>query len=94
MKWIFAQAQIKMILLMGVRDEYLQQRLVSLDASSTLNTFEATRATASQLLAVPSQLYARSPYKRNQCCKKTTLQQPTDQQAFTNASLLMLLKAA
>lgn len=88
-----AETQIKMILLMGVRDEDLLQRRVSLAALLTLSTFvtccrsyEATRATASQILAAPSQLYARSSYKRNQRCKKTTPQQSTTQQAFAKAS--------
>ncbi|XP_069986299.1 uncharacterized protein [Penaeus vannamei] len=68
-----AATQLKMILLMGVREEELVQRLVSLDSQASLDnfvtccrTFESSRAAASAIVAAPSQLNILSSYKRNQ----------------------------
>lgn len=73
-----AAAQIKMILLMGIREEELVQRLVSLDSHTSLDdfvtccrTFESSRAAASAISAAPSQLNVVSTYKRNQRRQKT-----------------------
>ncbi|ROT78807.1 hypothetical protein C7M84_002466 [Penaeus vannamei] len=74
-----AATQLKMILLMGVREEELVQRLVSLDSQASLDdfvtccrTFESSRAAASAIVAAPSQLNILSSYKRNQRRQKMT----------------------
>jgi len=68
-----AEAQLKMILLMGVKDEELVQRLISLHADASLQemvtcyrSFEATKDAASAIHSSPSQLCAVSSYKRKQ----------------------------
>lgn len=68
-----AAAQLKMILLMGMYEKELVQRLVSLDNHSSLDdfvtccrSFESSRATASDIFAAPSQLILSSFDKRNQ----------------------------
>lgn len=67
-----SETQLKMVLLMGVRDEELVQRLLSLQAGSSLQDFvtccrsyEAAKSTASAIHASPGQLYAVSSYKKN-----------------------------
>ncbi|XP_069978514.1 uncharacterized protein [Penaeus vannamei] len=74
-----AATQLKMILLMGVCEEELVQRLVSLDSQASLDdfvtccrTFESSRAAASAIVAAPSQLNILSSYKRNQHRQKMT----------------------
>ena len=77
--------QLKMILLMGVRDEDLLQKLLTLDATSSLTDFvtccrsyEATREVASAIHSSPSQVHAVSTYKKNQRQqKKASPTQPT-----------------
>ena len=73
-----AETQLKMVLLMGVRDEDLVQRLIALDSSATLQEFvtccrsyEAARATASAIHSSPSQMCAVSAYKRQKRSEKT-----------------------
>ncbi|ROT75496.1 hypothetical protein C7M84_005966 [Penaeus vannamei] len=74
-----AATQLKMILLMGVREEELVQRLVSPDSQASLDdfitccrTFESSSAAASAIVAAPSQLNILSSYKRNQRRQKMT----------------------
>ena len=62
-----------MVILMGVRDQELVQRLISLDTAASLQefvtccrSFEAARTTASAIHASPSQLRIISSYKKNQ----------------------------
>ncbi|KAG0724288.1 hypothetical protein GWK47_040884 [Chionoecetes opilio] len=73
-----AEIQLKMVLLMGVRDEELIQRLISLDTGASLQdvvtccrSFEATRHTASAIYSSPSQLRAMSTYKKGRRHDKT-----------------------
>lgn len=68
-----AETQIKMVILMGVRDEQLVQKLISLDSNASLQdvitccrSYEATRATASAIHSSPSQMCAVSAYKKQQ----------------------------
>ncbi|ROT64584.1 hypothetical protein C7M84_017473 [Penaeus vannamei] len=64
-----ATTQLKMILLLGVREE----ELASLDDFVTCcRTFESSRAAASAIVAAPSQLNILSSYKRNQRRQKMT----------------------
>nr|XP_027213220.1 uncharacterized protein LOC113806302 [Penaeus vannamei] len=74
-----AATQIKMILLLGVREEEFVQCLVSLDSQASLDdfvtccrTFESSRAAASAIVAAPSQLNILSSYNRNQRRQKLT----------------------
>ncbi|KAK4320506.1 hypothetical protein Pmani_008668 [Petrolisthes manimaculis] len=96
-----------MVLLMGVKNEELVQRIISLNAGSTLQEFvnccrayEATKMTASVIHAMPSQLKAVSTYKKNQRHEKKAYSQQTytDNTPLTNASTknaqMPLLKAA
>ncbi|KAG0715202.1 hypothetical protein GWK47_001358 [Chionoecetes opilio] len=73
-----AEIQLKMVLLMGVRDEELIQRLISLDTGASLQdvvtccrSFEVTRHTASVIYSSPSQLRAMSTYKKGRRHDKT-----------------------
>ncbi|KAG0697957.1 hypothetical protein GWK47_026177 [Chionoecetes opilio] len=66
-----AEIQLKMVFLMGVRDEELIQRLISLDTGASLldvvtccRSLEATCKTASAIHSSPSQLRAMSTYKK------------------------------
>lgn len=66
-----AETQLKMVLLMGIRDEELVQRLLSLDTGAPLQdlvtlcrSYEAARNTASAIQSSPSQLCAISAYKK------------------------------
>jgi len=68
-----AEAQLKMILLMGVKNEELVQHLISMHADASLQemvtccrSFEATKDAASAIHSSPSQLCAVSSYKRKQ----------------------------
>ena len=72
------ETQLKMVILMGVRDEELVQKLISLDATASLQdvvntcrSYEATRTAASAIRAPPSQLCATSTYKKQKGHKKT-----------------------
>lgn len=73
-----AGTQLKMVILMGVRDEELIQRLISLDASALLQdivnhcrSYESTHTTASAIHAFPSQMYVVSSYKHQKRWKRT-----------------------
>ncbi|XP_064083925.1 uncharacterized protein K02A2.6-like [Macrobrachium nipponense] len=75
-----------MVILMGVRDEELIQRLIPLQPSSTLaefvtccRSYESTRATASAIASAPSQVNAVSTYKKNQRLQKRTSHRSPDQ---------------
>ena len=66
------ETQLKMIILMGVRDEELTQRLISLDTTSSLRdvvatcrSYEAARSATSAIRAPPTQLCAISAYKKD-----------------------------
>ncbi|KAG0709958.1 hypothetical protein GWK47_023771 [Chionoecetes opilio] len=84
-----AEIQLKMVLLMGVRDEELIQRLISLDTGAslqevvTVRSLEATRQTASAIYSSPKQLRVMSTYKKRQAHDKTphSPQQPTSGRA-------------
>ncbi|XP_064120305.1 uncharacterized protein LOC135224910 [Macrobrachium nipponense] len=67
------ERQLQMVILMGVRDGELMQRLIPLQPSSTLAEFvtccrsnESTRATASAIASSHNQVNAVSTYKKNQ----------------------------
>ncbi|KAG0725740.1 hypothetical protein GWK47_038032 [Chionoecetes opilio] len=73
-----AEIQGKMVLLMGVRDEELIQRLYPPDTGASLQdvvtccrSFEATRHTASAIYSSPSQLRVMSTYKKGRRHDKT-----------------------
>ncbi|XP_064087273.1 uncharacterized protein K02A2.6-like [Macrobrachium nipponense] len=77
-----------MVILMGVRDEELIQRLIPLQPSSTLAEFvtccrshESTRATASAIASSPTQVNAVSTYKKNQRLQKRTSHRSPDQRS-------------
>ncbi|KAK7070115.1 hypothetical protein SK128_006774, partial [Halocaridina rubra] len=79
-----AETQLKMDILMGVRDQDLVQHLISLNAPTTLNifvtccrSFKAARTTASVIHALPNQLRAVSAYKNEQRWQKTASSQQT-----------------
>lgn len=66
-----AETQLKMVLLMGIKDEELVQRLLSMDTGAPLKdvvtfcrSYEAARDTASAIQSSPSQLCAVSAYKK------------------------------
>lgn len=90
-----SETQLKMVILMGVRDQELVQRLISLNATDSLQTFltccrsyEAARTTASAIKASPSQqLSALSAYKKGQKQQTATSshRSPTPQSS-TNSS--------
>ncbi|KAG0714186.1 hypothetical protein GWK47_014602 [Chionoecetes opilio] len=72
------EIQLKIVLLMGVRDEELIQRLISLDTGASLQdvvtccrSFEATCHTASVIYSSPSQLRVMSTYKKGRRHDKT-----------------------
>ena len=74
-----AEIQLKMVLLMGVREEELVRRLISLDTGASLQdvvtccrSFEATQTAASAIHSSPSQLCALSSYKKGKCRDKIT----------------------
>ncbi|KAG0715833.1 hypothetical protein GWK47_011033 [Chionoecetes opilio] len=84
-----AEIQLKMVLLMGVRDEELIQRLISLDTGASLQdvvtccrSYEATRHTASAIYSSPSQLRVTSTFKKGRRHDKTphSPQQPSSGQ--------------
>ncbi|XP_068238582.1 uncharacterized protein [Palaemon carinicauda] len=65
------ETQLKMIIIMGVRDEELTQKLIALDTSASLATmvnecrsYEATRTATTAIRAPPSKLCAVSTYKK------------------------------
>ncbi|KAK7068227.1 hypothetical protein SK128_025383 [Halocaridina rubra] len=65
-----AKTQIKMVVLMGFRDEKLIQRLISMDTRASLQVvvncchfYEATQSTASAIHSSPSHLCTISSYK-------------------------------
>ena len=73
------EIQLKMVLLMGVREEELVRRLISLDTGASLQdvvtccrSFEATQTAASAIHSSPSQLCALSSYKKGKRRDKTT----------------------
>ncbi|ROT75198.1 putative uncharacterized protein K02A2.6-like [Penaeus vannamei] len=75
-----------MILLMGVKDEELVQRLISMHTDASLQemvtccrSFEATKDAASAIHSSPSQLCAVSSYKRKQRDKTTRSSAPRSQ---------------
>ncbi|XP_069985567.1 uncharacterized protein [Penaeus vannamei] len=81
-----AEAQLKMILLMGVKDEELVQHLISTHADASLQemvtccrSFEATKDAASAIHSSPSQLCAVSSYKKKQRDKTTRSSPPRSQ---------------
>ncbi|XP_064121783.1 uncharacterized protein LOC135226273 [Macrobrachium nipponense] len=66
------ETQLKMIILMGIRDADLVQKLIALDANSSLQDFittcrsyEAAKTATSAICAPPNQLCAVSAYKRS-----------------------------
>lgn len=66
-----AETQLKMVLLMGIREEELVQCLISMDTGAPLQdvvtccrSYEAARNTASAIQSSPSQLCAISAYKK------------------------------
>ncbi|KAK3870704.1 hypothetical protein Pcinc_024085 [Petrolisthes cinctipes] len=66
------ETQLKMVILMGVRDEELVQKLLTLDTTlslqdivKTCHVYEATRSTTSVKRALPSQVNVVSSYKKN-----------------------------
>ncbi|KAK4303511.1 hypothetical protein Pmani_024480 [Petrolisthes manimaculis] len=66
------ETQLKMVILMGVCDEELVQKLLSLDTTpslqdivNTCRAYEATRSATSAIRAPSSQINAVSTYKRN-----------------------------
>ena len=78
------ETQLKMIILMGVRDEELVQKLISLDTTASLQdvvntcrSYEATRKATSAIRAPPSQLCATSTYKKQKGHKKTAAVTPS-----------------
>ena len=89
-----AETQLKMVILMGVRDQELVQRLISLDTTASLQefvtccrSFEAARTTASAIHASPSQLRIVSTYKKDQRRRKmASSQQSTATQDTSNSS--------
>ncbi|XP_045120473.1 uncharacterized protein LOC123509916 [Portunus trituberculatus] len=84
-----AETQLKMVLLMGIREEELVQRLISMDSGAPLQdlvtccrSYEAARNTASAIQSSPSQLFSISAYRRGKRRDKATssLQQPPSEQ--------------
>ncbi|XP_064116655.1 uncharacterized protein K02A2.6-like [Macrobrachium nipponense] len=81
------ERQLQMVILMGVRDEELIQRLIPLQPSSTLAEFvtccrsASTCATASAIASSPSQVNALSTYKKNQRLQKRTSHRSPDQRS-------------
>ncbi|XP_045105474.1 uncharacterized protein LOC123500985 [Portunus trituberculatus] len=78
-----------MVLLMGIREEELVQRLISMDSGAPLQdlvtccrSYEAARNTASAIQSSPSQLFSISAYRRGKRRDKaaSSLQQPPSEQ--------------
>jgi len=82
------ETQHKMIILMGVRDEELIQKLISLDTTASLQdvvntcrSYEATRKATSAIRAPPSQLCATSTYKKQKGQGKAATSNPPSKPA-------------
>lgn len=83
------ETQLKMIILMGVRDEELTQKLISLDTTASLQdtvnacrSYEAARTATSAIRAPTSQLCAVSAYKKQKHRRKSgTSSSPQHQDA-------------
>ena len=84
------ETQLKMIILMGVRDEELTQKLIALDTKASLATmvneccsYEATRTATTAIRAPPSKLCAVSAYRKakGRGSKGTTSQPPPSKDA-------------
>lgn len=78
------ETQLKQVILMGVRDNELVERLIALEPTSTLDVFvekcyayEATRTTASAISAPPANVRATSRYKQDKAkLHKSTVKPP------------------
>lgn len=90
-----AEIQLKMVILMGLRDEELVQKLISMPAGASLQevvtccrSFEATRTAASAIHSSPSQVCQVSAYKQQKRRDKqpSSVHQPTSGQSEKTSS--------